>query len=247
MAIQTVFRRYELKYMLDAAQKAAVLRALDGRMALDGYGRTTIRNLYFDTPDYRLIRASLEKPVYKEKLRMRSYRRVEDGEGVFVELKKKYKGVVYKRRLVMDEPRALGWLCGGPMPVGEEKSRQIETEIDYFRRFYAGLAPVCFLSYEREAFAPVEGAVLPEGFRVTFDEAILGRRDGLTLSADPGGVPLLAPGMTLMEIKTSEGIPLWLVDVLSAEGIYKASFSKYGTYYQREILHTCGVGREILC
>lgn len=246
MAIQTVFRRYELKYMLDAAQKAAVLRALDGRMAIDGYGRTTIRNLYFDTPDYRLIRASVEKPVYKEKLRIRSYRRAEAGEGVFVELKKKYEGVVYKRRLVMDEASAVGWLSGGGLPSVAAQSRQIEAEIDYFRRFYAGLAPVCFLSYAREAFAPLEGAVLPEGFRVTFDEAILGRRDGLTLSADPGGVPLLAPGMTLMEIKTSGGIPLWLVDVLSEAGIYKVSFSKYGTYYQREILRS-GIGEGMLC
>lgn len=247
MAIQTVFRRYELKYLLDAAQKAAVLAALDGRMALDDYGRTTIRNLYFDTPDYRLIRASVEKPVYKEKLRIRSYRRAEAGDAVFVELKKKYKKVVYKRRLVMDEPTAIDWICGGPVPDLGVQAKQIAAEIDYFRRFYAGLAPVCFLSYEREAYAPLAGADgVPEDFRVTFDEAILGRRDSLTLAAEPRGVPLLAPGMTLMEIKTGGAIPLWLVDVLTEAGIYRASFSKYGTYYQREIL-PCGVGREILC
>ncbi len=244
MAIQTVFRRYELKYLLNPAQKAAVLAALDGRMALDGYGRTTIRNLYFDTDSYRLIRQSIEKPVYKEKLRIRSYRQVGPGEPVFVELKKKFKKVVYKRRLVMPEADAIDWLCGGCVPTIHS---QIEEEIEYFRRFYAGLAPRVFLSYEREAFAPLAGAGVPDGFRVTFDENILARTDRLSLEKAPGGEPLLRSGQTLMEIKTALGIPLWLVDVLTREGIYKTSFSKYGTYYQNYILHQSNLGRVNLC
>lgn len=244
MAIQTVFRRYEIKYLLDPAQKAAVMAALTGRMALDAYGRTTIRNLYLDTDTDQLIRRSIEKPIYKEKLRLRSYRQAEAGEPIFVELKKKYKKVVYKRRLMLPEGEALDWICGGePRQV----QGQIEAEIDYFRRFYGGLAPRVFLSYEREAYAPLAGADLPDGFRVTFDENILGRRDGLSLGLPPGGEPLLGDGQTLMEIKTGGGIPLWLVDVMSREGIYKVSFSKYGTYYQRHILHQDEIGRVSLC
>ncbi|MBQ8398169.1 MAG: polyphosphate polymerase domain-containing protein [Clostridia bacterium] len=244
MAIQTVFRRYELKYLLDPAQKAAVLAALDGRMALDGYGRTTIRNLYFDTDSYRLIRQSIEKPVYKEKLRVRSYRQVGPGEPVFVELKKKYKKVVYKRRLVMPEADAVDWLCAGNTPAIHS---QIEEEIEYFRRFYAPLRPVVFLSYEREAFAPLPEAEVPDGFRVTFDENILARPDRLSLEAEVGGEPLLEAGKTLMEIKTGGGIPLWMVDVLTREGIYKTSFSKYGAYYENKILHQSETGRVKLC
>lgn len=244
MAIQTVFRRYELKYMLDPAQKAAVLAALDGRMAIDAYGRTTIRNLYFDTDSYRLIRKSIEKPVYKEKLRVRSYRQVDPGEPVFVELKKKYKKVVYKRRLIMSEDDALGWLCRGNAP---DIHSQIEEEIEYFRRFYATLRPTVFLSYEREAFAPLPGGETPADFRVTFDENILARNDRLSLAADVGGTPLLGAGQTLMEIKTGGGIPLWMVDILTREGIYRTSFSKYGVYYQNQILHQTDIGRVKLC
>jgi len=233
-AIQTVFRRYELKYLLTPSQKAAVLDAFRDRMALDRWGRTTIRNLYFDTEHNRLIRESIERPVYKEKLRIRSYRPAAPEDPVFVELKKKYKGVVYKRRLVMPAEHALDWLADGHPPAIHT---QIEAEIEYFRRFYATLRPAVFLSYERESYAPLPDADLgllcgESAFRVTFDEKILARSDALSLGAEVGGRPLLEPGMTLMEIKTAGGIPLWMVDVLTREEIHKVSFSKYGTYYR---------------
>ena len=93
-----VFKRYEYKYLLDVSSKAKLLEVLDGHMKLDEYGRTTIRNVYYDTPDYALIRKSLEKPVYKEKLRVRSYSKVTENDNVYVEIKKKYMGIVYKRR-----------------------------------------------------------------------------------------------------------------------------------------------------
>ena len=110
MAYQTVFKRYELKYMLTAAQKARVLSAIDPYMRLDSYGRTVIRNIYFDTDSYRLIRRSMDKPEYKEKLRIRSYCCATPDTDVFVELKKKYKSVVYKRRLAMREREAVAWV-----------------------------------------------------------------------------------------------------------------------------------------
>ena len=103
MAIQTVFQRYELKYILTAKQKEKVLQAIEPYMALDQYGRTTIRNVYFDTDNYRLIRRSIEKPAYKEKLRLRSYGQAEADSAVFVELKKKYQKIVYKRRVSLSE------------------------------------------------------------------------------------------------------------------------------------------------
>lgn len=83
MAFQTVFQRYEIKYLLSQEQKKRVLAAMEGRMALDHYGRTVIRNVYFDTPRYRLIRHSIEKPVYKEKLRLRSYQQAVQDAPVF--------------------------------------------------------------------------------------------------------------------------------------------------------------------
>lgn len=228
MAYQAVFKRYELKYMITPAQKAILLAAMAPHMALDEYGRTTIRNIYFDTPDYRLIRHSIEKPVYKEKLRIRSYRRAEPHSQVFVELKKKYDHVVYKRRLAMDETEALDWLSG-KMHCADRG--QIAGEIDYFMSFYRGLRPTVLLSYEREAYYCRAGG----DFRVTFDENVLCRREDLSLEGEIGGVPILPEGKILMEIKCSGGIPLWMTQVLTRERIFRTSFSKYGTAYQTMI------------
>lgn len=228
MSYQAVFKRYELKYLLDQEQKQRILDDMEPYMVLDRFGRTTIRNLYFDTDNYRLIRHSIEKPAYKEKLRLRSYGRTEGNSPVFVELKKKYQAMVYKRRLSMAQDQAINWLCGDG---GCEVSSQISREIDYFRQFYEPLRPAVFLGYEREAYDCREDS----GFRVTFDERILCRETDLSLDSDVYGEPILEDGKVLMEIKCSGGIPLWMVKVLTREGIYKTSFSKYGNAYQQLI------------
>ena len=133
MAYQAVFKRYELKYLLTQQQKERILSAMGPYMALDQYGRTTIRNIYFDTNNYQLIRHSIEKPAYKEKLRIRSYQKAKPGSTVFVELKKKYDSVVYKRRMSLSEAEALDWVTG-KMHCKEET--QISDEIDYFLHYY---------------------------------------------------------------------------------------------------------------
>lgn len=228
MAFQTVFQRYELKYLLSEAQKQVICRAITPYMRLDQYGRTTIRNLYLDTDNYRLARHSIEQPVYKEKLRVRSYAQATADSTVFVELKKKFESIIYKRRLALTEQNAMQWLGGtAPCPV----QSQIADEIEYFLHYYGPLRPAAFLSYEREAFYALDGS----DFRVTFDEQILSRRSDLSLCAEPGGFPLLEDGMTLMEIKCSGGIPLWMTQVLTEQKLYKTSFSKYGFAYEKLI------------
>lgn len=228
MAVQSVFKRYELKYMLTLDQKEKVLAAMKPHMELDKYGRTTIRNIYYDTDNYLLVRRSIEKPTYKEKLRIRSYRQVGAQDAVYVELKKKYKHVVYKRRVTLPEVEAMEW-------VGREHhcsmDTQISGEIDYFLDYYETLHPAVFLSYEREAFYAKDGS----DFRVTFDDTILCRQEELSLEAEVYGTPILPEGCVLMEIKCSGGIPMWMTHVLSEEHIYKTSFSKYGTAYQKMI------------
>lgn len=225
---QSIFKRYEIKYLLTRQQKQKILEAIAPYMALDQYGHATIRNIYFDTADYRLIRHSLDKPIYKEKLRIRSYQRAQRTSRVYVELKKKYDGVVYKRRIAMEEGQAVDWLCQGNAPLLQS---QIGAEIAYFLRYYKGLRPVVFLSYEREAYYCRQGG----DFRVTFDENILCRREQVDLEAPVWGSPLLEEDLVLMELKTSGGIPLWLTRILTQEKIYKTSFSKYGTAYQKII------------
>lgn len=228
-AYQAVFKRYELKYMITQRQKEKLLEAMKPHMELDKFGRTTIRNIYFDTDSYRLIRHSIEKPAYKEKLRIRSYCREGADDTVFVELKKKYKHVVYKRRISLLEEEARAWLCEGKKCP--EKS-QISDEIDYFMDYYETLHPAIFISYEREAFFAKDGS----DFRVTFDDTILCRQEELSFGFGSYGTPILPEDKVLMEIKCSGGIPLWMTHALSAEQIYKTSFSKYGTAYKTMIL-----------
>ena len=224
MPFQTVFKRYELKYLLTPEQKEKVLAAMQPYMQLDKYGRTTIRNLYYDTDTYLLIRRSIEKPAYKEKLRIRSYSQADENSTVFVELKKKYKHVVYKRRISLPYTDAAAWLSKERHP---DKHTQIANEIDYFMELYGTLRPTVFLSYEREAYYCNDGS----DFRVTFDDNILCRQNELSLESEAYGTPILPEGKVLMEIKCSGGIPLWMTQVLSKERIYKTSFSKYGTAY----------------
>lgn len=194
------------------------------RMVPDKYGRSTICNLYYDTPDYRLIRHSLERPVYKEKLRLRSYGPAAPGVDVFLEMKKKYKGIVYKRRIRVTEGEARLFMqrCA-PLP----EDSQIAREMVYFRDFYPNLEPRVYLSYEREAWFDPEDS----GFRMTLDRNIRYRTTDLSLASPVGGRAILPPELSLLEVKASGGIPMWLTEHLSLNKIHKQSFSKYGKAY----------------
>ena len=227
MNAQMTFKRYEIKYMLTRKQRDALLQAMKGHMAIDRFGHSTIRNLYFDTDDFRLVRRSLEKPLYKEKLRVRSYGKAGKDSPVFVELKKKFESVVYKRRLALPHRAAMDALeSGRPLPADS----QIGREIAAFREFYGPtLRPAMFLSYEREACCPTDGA----DFRLTLDENILWRTDHLDLAASVWGSPVIGPDQVLLELKSPGSIPLWMVRFLSENDIRRVSFSKYGAAYQQ--------------
>ncbi|MBQ4565205.1 MAG: polyphosphate polymerase domain-containing protein [Oscillospiraceae bacterium] len=225
MSYTAVFRRYEIKYLLSEAQYAALLPAIQAHMEPDRHGLTTIQNLYFDTEQYRLIRRSIEKPVYKEKLRLRSYGSAKANEEVFVELKKKYDSVVYKRRIAMKGRDAMAWLCNKSDPVTES---QITREISYFLEYYGPLFPKLFLSYDRQAYSCADGSDL----RITFDTNILCRDHDLHMDRRPGDIPILEQGKILMEVKTAGAIPLWMVQQLNRLCIRKCAFSKYGTAYE---------------
>ena len=225
---QEVFRRIEKKYIVDEPTYEKLIKKLDGHFVKDRYYKSTICNIYYDTPSHQLVRNSIEKPVYKEKLRVRSYGVPNDEDMVFVELKKKYRSVVYKRRIIMPQDKALYCLCNGKeLSVNS----QIGREIDYFCSYYQNLFPSVFLSYEREAYYALDGS----DFRITFDENILSRNTELSFDRGIYGTPLLENKMTLMEVKTSGAIPLWMVHWLSRNKVYSSSFSKYGTAYYRMI------------
>lgn len=251
MNYQNFFKRYEIKYLITESRKEKIVSAMEPYMRLDDYGRTTIRNLYMDTDSFLLARRSIEKPCYKEKLRIRSYKKPEAEDDVFVEIKKKFESIVYKRRIEMQKFQVDRWLDEGT-GILEQKlsckegcrkqknwnidaiSAQICKEIDYFTGHYENLHPAVFLSYDREAYYATDGS----DFRVTFDENILARDDELNLNSDIGGMKLLDEGFFLMELKTAGAIPLWMTRLLTDEKIYPTSFSKYGTFYQKTMCRT---------
>lgn len=222
--IQSVFTRMESKYLLGSDEYQAVLTALGKHMQEDEYGAYTICNIYFDTEDFALARNSIEKPLYKEKLRLRSYGVPDQGSPVFVELKKKFQGVVYKRREEMPLHEAKNLLLHGM----RTKDSQILREISAFLSFYRPVPKLC-LSYDRTAFWSPEDP----GLRVTFDSRIRCRDSDLDLTKGAWGRALLEEGQYLMEIKALRAMPLWLARLLSECGIYPTSFSKYGTCYVR--------------
>ncbi|MBR3141756.1 MAG: polyphosphate polymerase domain-containing protein [Clostridiales bacterium] len=229
MNYQDVFERYEYKYFLTPSQKRRLLEETDRRLKLDPYGRTTIRNIYYDTDSFRLIRDSLDHPVYKEKLRIRSYQRAESSDPVFIEIKKKFEGIVYKRRVAIPKSSAEHWIDKREnMPF----RNQITSEIDYFLNFYEGIGARAFISYEREAYSDITNS----GFRVTFDENILARDTDLDLGSDIWGEALLPVGTTLMEVKIPGAMPVWMARFLSTNNISRISYSKYGTYYKEHLM-----------
>ena len=220
-----VFKRYELKYILTPKQYNIILKEIKNHLSLDQYGETTIQSLYYDTDSYRLIRNSIERPDYKEKIRVRGYGVVNEDTKVYLELKKKNEKVVYKRRIEIKVKDIEDFINGRL-----ETKTQIEKEIVYFCNFYGELKPSLLLLYEREAYSK-EG----EDLRITFDKNTRYRVEDLKLSTNLQGTPLLDKGEILMEIKTSKGYPWWLVDLLNKNKVYKSRFSKYGTAYQLEL------------
>ncbi len=222
---QAVFKRKEIKYLLTDAQLEAFRFSMEQHMEPDAFPHSSISNLYYDTPDFRMIRRSLEKPLYKEKLRLRSYATPEDNSQAFLEIKKKALGVVYKRRESLPYSQAIAYL-NGDIPGGEG---QIFQELDWLLFSYGTLAPAMFVSYERDSFRGIEDP----GLRLTLDRDILWRTQGLDLRLGAWGEPLLDPGQTLMEIKISNAMPLWLSSALSEAGIFPVSYSKYGRAYQQ--------------
>lgn len=220
-----VFRRKEQKYQLNAAQAAAFRQAMAVYMEHDRYATSAIRNIYYDTPDYRLIRRSLEKPEYKEKLRLRSYGDASADSKVFLEMKKKYKGVVYKRRIRLKTKQAQAYMAD---PDQRLEDSQIGREIDYFKQFYGDLFPAVFLSYDRESWRSHDGTL-----RITMDWNVRYRTENVDLTEPAYGTQLLEPGVHLLEIKSPGAMPMWLVEVLNKNQIRQCSFSKYGTVYMR--------------
>lgn len=219
--------RFELKYLLDPDQEACLRRELAGRMCPDRFGVTTIQSLYYDTPDDILITRSLEGTGFKEKMRLRSYGPATDSSPVFLELKRKCGGTVYKRRLSTTVALAQAFFRR-EATIGD--GGQISREISFFRDLYGDLQPKHLILCEREAFFEPDGDL-----RLTLDANPRYRTCDLDLRAPLEGKPLLPAGHVILELKVQRAVPLWLSSILDRAGIRKTSFSKVGAAYKKEM------------
>ncbi|MGN0382993.1 MAG: polyphosphate polymerase domain-containing protein [Eubacterium sp.] len=234
MATSYIFKRIEKKYLLNQERYDLLMQTINENMTLDEYGLTRVCNIYCDTDDFELIRRSIDKPVYKEKLRLRTYGIPQGGEDrCFLELKKKYKGIVYKRRIKTTLANAMEYLNSGIKIVPKngkniERDLQILKEIDEFIQYH-NTSPKVYISYDRMAYYGNEDV----NFRVTFDMNIRSRFTDLDLRHGDYGDALIDKPYYLMEVKTAGGIPLWMAHKLSELKIYPQSFSKYGRIYEQ--------------
>lgn len=224
-----IFKRYEVKYLLDSRQYWELRRNIDPYIKPDIYFKSTVCSLYYDSDDFSLIRHSIDAPLYKEKLRVRSYGVPEADGTVFVELKKKYKGIVYKRRVAMTAAQAQNYLAGrSPAPEDSQMTR----EIDWFLSSYRP-TPKVLLCCDREAYVARDD----EELRITFDQNLRWRDRDLDLTLGSGGEDMLPGGRVLMETKIPGAAPMWLAHMFSELGIFPTGFSKYGDCYKNKILN----------
>lgn len=228
-----VFKRNELKYIISLSQMYELIEKFKPFVEPDEYGETTVYSLYYDTLDKRIIRKSIEKPPFKEKLRIRKYGNKKGG-NVFIELKRKVDGVVYKRRMELSEQSAFDYLNGNNIYIDS----QIKREIDYFISFYDGLKPSTMISCERKAFKNDATEL-----RITFDRNIRYRATDFYFGSSNNDV-LINGDKVLMEIKTPYAMPIEIVKILSENKLYKQSFSKYGKAHLIEIDKTLNLKKE---
>ena len=224
--IIAVMKRYELKYYLNNDQLSYFMDSIKQFMKIDKYGLTSIASLYYDTPDYRLVTRSIEKPNFKEKLRLRSYGLATDSTKTFLEIKRKCEGIVYKRRISLLEKEASELI----LQKETANHEQIARELEAFMNTYPKLEPKYLIIYDRLAYYQDNSDL-----RITIDMNPRYRTDDLNLHTSMDGIPLLENGGAILEVKVQHSVPLWLSEILSKGNIYQTSFSKVGTAHKKEM------------
>ncbi len=234
MAIST-FKRYERKYLVDGDTLQKIMPTLLEYMDSDPYcigGKEyRIYSVYYDTPNHDVIRQNSSKPVYKEKMRVRSYyEHNEPDEKVFMELKKKNEGVGNKRRIKLRNREIAPFINEGILPETKDYlSAQVAKELQYFLKMNP-VQPALYVQYDRMAFFGKED----KNFRMTFDRNLRTRRSNFTLGESEEDEFLLPENTYIMEVKILGAMPLWLTHLLSEYSLFSRGFSKYGARFKSE-------------
>jgi len=238
------FERKETKYLLSPLQYLQFRALAERHLAPAEYHESDVSSLYYDTPDDLLINRSLQGGKYKEKLRVRSYGAATQSSPVFIEIKKKFKGITYKRRVNCTLAAASAFLAGMDYLEAIERwplkdtaaqeyahgtmSRQIAGELAWMRDHYEGIAPKMLVTTHRLSFVDVDDPDL----RITFDSNVRWDNVSTTLEEAAGRHELFDNGERILEIKCGSAYPMWLVAALNECGIRPQSVSKYGRAYQ---------------
>ena len=224
---ENIFRRVEEKYLLTEEEKNLLFEKIGKYLEKDKFYESTICNIYFDNKNNDLIVNSLDKPVYKEKIRLRSYNKLPNlNSEVFLEKKDKYEGIVGKRRIKMTLKEFYEYINNH----NYDKTSQIMNEIDYYINYY-DLKPAIYIAYDRKSYCGRDNSDL----RITLDTNLRSRNSDLKLELGDAGKKYFKNKYYIMEIKTLGSMPLWLVRALSELNIFPASFSKYGKIYEENI------------
>lgn len=233
-----IFRRVEKKYIINKEQYLYLKEILNERMIEDEHGKSTICNIYFDTGQFDLIRHSISKPYYKDKIRLRSYNTPDFDSNVYLEIKKKCDDVVGKRRIQMTLKDYYEYIN----EYDEIKeNNQVKKELNYYFKFY-NLQPTMFVSYFRRAYYDKDNM----DFRITFDSNVIARNYDLKLENGNYGENILEKDKYIMEIKTLGAMPIWIVKILNNLKISPCGFSKYGEAYTQLVLKVNEVSKYIV-
>lgn len=228
---QGVFQRIEKKYILDEEKYNALMEKLDGKLDHNEFPNSTILNIYLDNSNYDLAIKSIQKPVFKEKVRLRSYNVPNKDSTLYLEVKRKYKGVIGKRRIGITQSQYEEYLKTGN--IKDVDNRQIFDEIDYTIKRY-NIYPKMLVAYDRVAFYLREN----HNIRLTIDFNLRSRTEDLDLYLGDAGKRFFENNMCILEIKSCEAIPIWFANILNSLKIYPTSFSKYGEIYKKTILNS---------
>lgn len=228
MAYANTFKRREMKFLLNEEQCCRIKKAISELVTEDEFGPHTIMNIYLDNRNNDLIRKSLGKPLYKEKVRLRCYGTAAgDDSEAFLEIKKKFRGLTYKRRLNGTYRELFEYINGGEPPKNQG---QVFEEVDFLIKKML-LKPKIVICYDREAYYGNND----REFRLTLDGNIRYRRNNLDFRNGSDGIFLSTQPFRVLEVKSVGAIPLEIVKILSELKIYHGSFSKYGSIYSSEV------------
>lgn len=224
---QQVFKRTEIKYLVSEKQVQELMWLIEPYLKKDEYFKGTNCSVYYDDENRYLAIHSLEKPLYKEKIRIRSYGVPRLNDTVFLEIKKKFNGIGSKRRIPVKLADFYEYEKTGKLTTN---SPIIKAELDEcFKRYH--LKPTMYLAYDRTSYCGKDDP----SFRLTFDRNVRSRNNDLRLEAGDHGKKFFENNEVVMEVKAINRYPLFFVHALSKLKIYPASFSKYGRVTEKVI------------